>query len=236
LLICANNDSVLSFADEDISVRDLQAITERFFHVQVQPGAADWLRNVGQAKTREFVEGGAIARHALYLAQTVPLPDERFVVTSEETSMHRNIVMTGDLNGLIFEWLTRFASTPERIEGEFRSAHKQPGAVIGNGQILVNSQTVVDFWKTYMNDVVKPKTGRVTRAISSLSYGSRKLGPRGARVRYHRIDPSLVIEWSHRHQIGDTSLIMSNLERDVEISDDAAADDELQLKLKKYMH
>lgn len=240
LVICANNDSVLSFGEEDITVQDMDAIQDRFFHLPVQQEAADWLRGEGSVHTRLFVENGAIAKHVLHLSQTLGADEnDRFGPTNGETRMHRNMVMEGQVNSQIFEWLVRYADNPKRLEMDLKTGHKPPYALIGQGQILVNSSAIADYWKTYMGDERKPNVRSITKTVARLSHGVRKLGQRGQRVAYHQIDPRLVLEWSQRNQVGLTEQIIQNIERNLDdglLVDDSVADQKHQAQLKKYLH
>lgn len=214
LLVAANNDNVLSFGDERMSVNDLEAYIGRFLHVRAQREAATWLEenNVGNALTETWVAGDLLAKHCLYLAEHRKIvPGKRFLVEGDKMDdMHRKLVMQGEQASLIYEWLARFASNPEPLYRESTTKQEQPLALIGNDRFLINTQGVIDYWGTYMGDERRPRTGVVGNTLRKLSEGVRRLGPRGRRKRFHLISFDLVFGWAIDNQIGDECVMENN--------------------------
>jgi hypothetical protein len=222
LLIAANNDNVLAFGDENLSVNDLIALEKRFLHVHAQQEAADWLEanNPGGELTKTWVADGClIARHALWLVENrVVKYGKRFLVEGGAgDSMHRKIVMQGASAGLVYEWLVRFASNPKALYQFYRTKKETPRARIGDNIILVNTQGLLDSWETYMGpEIRRPSTTSAGQVLRKLSEGSRKLGPRHDRVLCHQIQPTLVTGWASDNQIGNDVAMRRNLNTKLE--------------------
>ena len=224
LLICANNSDVLLFGDAEMSMRDLEAVVGRILHVEAREEAAIFLKENNQdgALTRRWVEGGGIARHCLYLAANREITTgKRFLVEGDETSMHQRLMMQGDTNGLVYEWLARYATAPEQVEKVYRGKSQEPQARIGAGQIYVNTQCVLDCWRTYMHeDVKRPTATRIGRVLSRLAHRTVRIGPRGTRVRMHVIRADMVLTWCRQQQIGNEDRIEENLMMDLDVEMD----------------
>jgi hypothetical protein len=220
LLIAANNDNVLAFGDENLSVNDLEAYIGRFLHVRAHQEAATWLEahNAGNEMTKSWVDGDLLAKHALWLRENRTItPGKRFLVEGDSMdNMHRKLVMQGEDAGLIFEWLVRFASNPQALYGVYR-VKKQPAlALVGNNQVLINTEAVLTVWDVYMGDQKRPSTTKVGATLRKLSEGYRKIGSRGSQVRYHVIKTDLVTGWASDNQVGDEVAIRRNLNTELE--------------------
>jgi hypothetical protein len=208
LLIAANNDDVLVFGDEKMSVNDLAAYIGRFLHVHAHQAAADWLKehNSDNKLTDTWVEGDKLAKHCLWLRDNRKLkPGKRFLVEGTEMDeMHRKILMQGD--GLIYEWLARFCSNPTTAYSNFAIKKSDRLVRIGGEKLRINTQGLADCWSLYMNekDYKKPKTQEIGDALRKLSDGVCRLGPRnGKRPRFYKIRFDLVTGWACENQVGD---------------------------------
>ena len=214
-LITANNESVLALGDEDMSLQDLEAVAGRFLHVHAHTEAAEWLRiaNTGRALTAAWIRDDTIAKHALWLRDNrTVIPGKRFLVEGEQTDMHRRLLMQGDNNGLVFEWLARYTTNPIALETIYKGRREEPSAYIGDGEILINTQAVVDCWDSYMKGDFKcPSTGRVGRILTKLSDGYGRA--RQSRKRLHRVKPELVLGWAIENQVGDEDRMLANISR-----------------------
>ncbi len=220
LIICANNDRVLNTGDADYSQRDIEAISKRILYIPTQKPASDWLEehNENGALTTEWVDGHGIAKHCLWLRDNRKIVrGGRFMVEGGETGMHRQMIMGGDTNGLIYEWMVRFASDPDPVNKRYRSAQSMPLAQTGDGELLVNAEAVISCWDCYMKHAKLPKSDRIGPALGKLSYRTARLGPRGARQRFHAIKADMILEWCERHQIGNEDKIAANLKRKMKI-------------------
>lgn len=216
LLIAANNDNVLAFGEENVSADDLEAYVGRFLHIRAQREAADWLvrNNPGNVLTTKWVQEDLLAKHCLWLAfnRTI-VPGKRFLVEGTGVSeMHRKLVMQGDGAGLVYEWVARFASDPKKLRQSYVTKKQSPLGRVGGGQLLVNSQGVIDNWAMYMgDDLRRPSTTKIGSTLAKLSEGVCKVGGRGKQLRFHSLRADLVIGWSDQNQVGDSEQISANL-------------------------
>ena len=221
LLIGANNDNVLAMGDESMSLDDLEAIAGRFLHVPASPAAATWLeehKRSDPSLTDRWVENALLARHALWLRENRQVDrSTRFLVEGKVEKMHRKLIMQGSVTRLVFEWIVRFILAPSRLYQSYRTQATEPRARVGDGQLFVNTQAVVDCWKLYMREDGQrvPPLPRVGEALRLISEGEvRYPGPSGPR--YHKISVDLVREWSSENQLGEDDQFAHALARPLE--------------------
>jgi hypothetical protein len=221
LLICANNNRVLMAGGSELSTHDLEAVVGRILYVPVQQAGANYLINYNDGKqlTNEWVKGDGLAKHCLYLYQNRKFtPGKRFLVEGDETEMHRQMILQGDSNGLVYEWLARFATNPEQVTNRYKGENRAPLAHIGEGKLLINTQCVLDTWGAYMpKETPSLNTTRIGTALGQVSERIARLGPRGDRNRYHVIEPDMILEWCRKNQVGNEDKIEDNLQRTLEI-------------------
>lgn len=215
LIICANNSDVLIGGRTAYTQKDLKAIASRIFHVNARQEAADWLKkhNRNGQLTRKWVDEDGIARHCNYLCTTRKIVEgNRFLVEGDEGKIHHRMIMQGEVNGLVYEWLVRFASNPDPLRTRFASLPgKSVLAYIGDGQILVNADCVIACWDCYIKTETRPRSTRISQVLGNLSQGTRRLGPRNDRHYFHDIKPELVLEWCQQYQIGNEDRIHENV-------------------------
>lgn len=215
LLIAANNDNVLAFGDENMSANDLQAYIERFLHIPVGKAASEWLE---VNDTTGWVDDGIIARHVLWLAENREIvPGKRFLVEGVSMdSIHRKMITQGDVAGPSLEWLTRFLSNPQELYKTYKIKNELPKALVGNNEVLVNAQALLDHWNVYIQkDTPRPKTNRVGHVLAKISEGTTKRGPRGTRITYHQVRFDLVLGWAIDNQIGDEDIMKENYSNEI---------------------
>jgi hypothetical protein len=218
LMLAANNDEALLFGNENLSVNDLEAVVGRFLHVDAQREAADWIKanNSGGHMTRAWVEGDRLAMHCLALSETRQInPGKRFLVEGDETHMHRKLLMQGSVDGLVHEWLVRFASKPSVVATRYKGKQEPSKAIIADGAIMVNTQCVIDCWDGYMGDSRRPSTRKVGHALKKLATRTTRRGPRGDRSRYYVIAPEMVVELAEEMQIGSEDQILANVQASI---------------------
>lgn len=216
LMMAANNDEALMLGNDSLTLHDLEAVVGRFLYVQAQREAADWLKakNAGGHMTNAWVNDDLIARHCLALAETRQInPGKRFLVEGTETAMHRKLLMQGMADGVIHEWLVRFATKPGVIVQRYASRHEFPKAYLQGGHIFVNAEGVIDCWDAYLDDKVRcPPTRKINSALKKIAVRQVRRGPRGNRAYFHEIKPELVIELSQELQIGSGERINTNVQ------------------------
>ena len=188
-------------------------------YIRAPQAAADWIKehNRDGTLTNDWVEGGGIARHCLALREDRPLVGKgtRFIVEGNETPMHRKLVMRGSADELVFEWLARFASDPDKVLTRYKGANEPPRAQIGEDQVLVNTQGVVDCLDAYkLSDNKKLSAQRIGKALKKFSIGQTRPRELGL-IRFYSVKPDMVIEWAMDNQVGDEDKINANLKRDL---------------------
>lgn len=214
LLIGANNEAVLAMGSEDMTAEDMKAVANRFLHLKAQDAAADWLilNNPGQCLTRHWIAGDLLARHLLWLRDNrTVVAGKRFIVEGEHTDIHRRLLMQGERDGIIFEWIARFVDDPGLLTKVYTTRKEKPLALVGDGEILINSQSVADGWGLYMDkDSFKcPSTSIIGKVLKKLARG---LAP--GKRRYHDIKPGLILGWAADMQVGDTENMEKNIKRE----------------------
>jgi hypothetical protein len=216
LMICANNDEILN--DPKLSTQDEQAMVKRILYIKTHEAAERYLvEHGGRDFTTPWVEGDGLARHCLYLQKNRTVKRAgRFLVEGDSTEMHRKLVITGDANGQIYEWITRFATDPKPAQLRWGQVHQRPLAIIGGGQILICAEGLLDCWEVYMTEKIqKPSAHRAGRVIKKVSQGRTRLGPRGDRVWFHCVKPELILAWCEANQVGNQDRIEDNLHEDL---------------------
>ena len=222
LVVLANNPNVLdSLSSKHMTQADIDAITGRILHIKAMPEAAQWLRdNNGSDRklTDSWIADGLFAMHVLHLEKTIKLDySKRFLVEGEETEVHRNIMMQGERNDWLYEWIVRNSEKPKDLYERYKNSSNTGGFIIGSGEILVSASGVFDNWDIFgFPEKMKPSIGAIGRALKSISIGRRRLGKRGNRTWYHSLSPRLLIQWNSVNDVCDEEVILHNLRNDVD--------------------
>lgn len=218
VLIAANNENVLSqIAGEDLSEADLEAVAGRFLHIKADSQAAQAFLVENKARLKSWTEEDLITRHVMHLVETRKIvPGKRFLVEGETSSIHRALINRGDRNELILHWLASLVTDPKKIENVYRAKKEEALALVGNGEVLVNTKAYADNYKVYDTEVSRIAPGAASRVFANLS-GGRQVRPRidESRVRYHAINPERILEWVERTQLGDIEKMKENIEREL---------------------
>lgn len=196
IILAGNNEHLLAVdKDEELGPDDLEAIAGRFLHIDVGPEAREYLNSLGGAQgTKGWVDEDIIAGHVLWLAanRTVT-PGKRFLVEGHMTQMHEMLATAGKWTALTCEWIVR-----HMVERQPAVVSKH-GAVIGNGELLVNSHVIVDCWDSYIRSAGRPSVQLIGRSLTNVSKGTRRI----KNVRYHAIKVDALLRWADTNQIGD---------------------------------
>lgn len=199
-VLAANNEKLLAF-DEDLSVHDLEAVAGRFLHIDTSR-AAGYLAGIGgRQATDGWVDGDKIAAHALWLRDNRKVamsPDGRFLVQGSATRMHRLLATKGRTAALVVEWLAKFLDAPPAVRHLIVS---KKVAIVGNGELLVNTNALTEFWDLFVKSDSTPNTTRLGSALGNLAIEQRPR--RVGSVRFHAINLPLVYDWAEANQIGD---------------------------------
>ena len=222
MLIAANNDRVLGqLAGEDLSEADMEALSERFLHIRFMREAADWIREQNlrdRTVIDAWLKNDLLAKHTLWLAQNREVAEgKRFLTDGEATEIHRALITKGEKQGYVLEWLARFALNPDKVEKQYYGSKKQRRlALCGNGQMLVNTQAIVDCWTQYHRSELayfKISPRAIGQMVAHLSHGVRKLGARDERLKYHLVNFDNVRQIAEELQL-DVELMEQNVLRE----------------------
>lgn len=190
LLITANNPDVITETGISHTRNDIDAVIERIAHIDVQPGAIDWLRTINEILkeeqrkegrpvigNRELILSGEFANHVAWLGENRMLERDRlFCATDEMTSWHLRYLLHGSsADSDVLQWVARFATKPEDLYMVYPDdGHESVVGVRGsvgdpkNRGIVIRSQEVLDAWQVYMRDVKKPSIKMVNRALDKV--------------------------------------------------------------------
>jgi hypothetical protein len=198
VILTANNRFLLDA--RDMNTRDdLDAVAQRFLHIEAGREAADLLSSLPKAERERWRHVG-LAAHALWLAETreIEHPGQRFWVDGTMSDMFRLLMTGSHWNSLVSEFLVRYLDAPNALEDRCKGLVKR-----GDGELLINEQAVIDGWDLYMKVKVEPETRMVTSALKALSIeGSQRRQIRtaaGKRVRMRLIDIDNLIAWADEH-------------------------------------
>ena len=216
LMICANNKNVLKIGGSEFTVMDLKAVTGRILHIKARKEAVDYLANNGGWDfTSPWIKQDAIAKHALYLAETREFEHgRRFMVEGNETSLHRQMVLHGENDALTYEWLARFSTDPKKIEGAYKARKEESLAFFNRGFLYINTQCVIDCWKQYMGETVEPSHNNIGGLLRRLAHRQVRLVRGSKRNRFWIIKLDMILEWCRENQIGNEDQILINMEQD----------------------
>jgi len=225
-IIAANDDEVLlSGREERLSKDSARAMSERIVYVKIDNDRArDWLikRNKGpkgRALTNTWIQGGAFARHVLWLGENVDLPDNRFMIEGTSDDMLHKTMFQGDERNAVLEWLVHFCEAPMKIQA--RAQKGNYAAEIGNGIVVVNIELMRDKWLEFDKDrdrkITHNDLKRHIQAISSRS-GSVQIRTGESKSRYWEIPFNLILHYAETHDIGDTDRMREFAARDTDIT------------------
>jgi hypothetical protein len=211
-LIMAANNEFLMDSNEVATGDDLDAMAERFLYIKVLGDkAANYLKELGKEIVGPWWTRG-IAEHALWLMENhvIKNPGARFTVEGDLSQMHR-LLMTGSLwNSLTCEWLIRYLENPSQFDTNDTKLVR-----IEDGQLLANTQGVIDGWNEYFKttkyEPTVSKIGAALRALAGTSKQKQKRH-RSKRIWYYVIDINHLIAWAERYRISDKETILGRLQ------------------------
>lgn len=159
LMLLANNESLLA-RKEELTANDIDAIAQRFLHVQTPREAQEYLTSTD---TSDWLDMDVVAKHLMWLISTrVVKPGKRFLVEGAETKMHRKLAMQVPTVKLTVEWLVRF------LKGK-PAGQNLSGIVVGDGKILVSATTLSQGWELFITSRKVPPTHLINDALKVLS-------------------------------------------------------------------
>ncbi len=228
-IIAANNEDVLAIA-ENLSVNDIEAVSDRFYHVKVNstPMVVDGaviLDRAGQPVAEpayyllqvdagSFIFGDKIARHALWLRDNHQYVKQgRFIIKSPDKGFYRALTTKSGLRSALCQWLVGYVREPARVDSA-----RDYRVRIHAGRVLVCTSAILDNWTLYVPNVAVPETGRLAQAITGLAKDSRPhLSVPGGKPRnYREIDTEHMIAWAQQTEFASEEEIREALKVDTE--------------------
>jgi hypothetical protein len=196
-LILASNNEELLHTTENLTSHDIGAISERIFHLPVQKQAADVLETLKKHDaqlTVKWIEGDLIARHALYLRDTITIDRRnRFLVSGESDKLTRKLSTSSGARSAVCHWIVSWLLNPEKLS---QTQGRENIRVI-DGRVYVMSRALVEQWEMYTTNMDPPEAGVVARALAGISTGRTHLKDAKGRLTYFRIvDEQLLIAWA----------------------------------------
>lgn len=210
LMVAANNDDILSI-QEHLTIHDIDAISDRFYHIRVQPEAADFLE---LCDTNRMVAGDAIARHALWLRDHYPKTREgRFLIKPKDPEFYRGLATRSGIRSNVLQWLCSYLRRPSLVD-----SRQDYGVRVKNGFLYARADLVLECWATYVGNVPSPQIGQLAQAIAELSTKRdhlsrpRNLGP----AHYRKIDTGHLYAWAEQTEFMSREDIDQALKVDTE--------------------
>jgi hypothetical protein len=211
LLIAANNEEILAI-QENLSTNDIEAIGDRFYHVRVNPDAAQFL---ALCDTNHMVAGDAIAKHALWLRDNHPVQRQgRFLIRSPDREFYRSLTTRSGIRSAVCQWCVGYLKDPRRIDASGRYL-----ARVKRGRLLINVQALMgEAWNVYVTNDMQPPTGRLTTALAGLSTSrTSATHPRtGGIMHYRVIDTEHLLAWVKETEFATPEEIVSALATETE--------------------
>jgi uncharacterized protein DUF5906 len=200
MILSANNADMLVF-DEMLSAADLEAVAGRFLHVIPDIAAKTYLESID---TQGWVEDDVIAKHALWLRDNhTVVYGRRFAVEGSAQEVATMLATRGGIAGRVSEWLVRYI-----CDTKGSNVAAQAGlVVIGQGEYLVNTNAVVNFWDNYVKSSKVPSTPQVGSALRNLSRSQERYNGK----RYFSINIDAICSWSEANLVGDPDMIAQKI-------------------------
>lgn len=188
LVISANGLDIFS-TGEDLSSNDIDAVGDRLLMIDTKDSqkAQKVLKSIG-SRHRQFVTADLLAKHILHLRETIPLPPQRFVVSSAADLAKAMYGGNVDFTSL-YDWLlTYFVNRNFFSDGVVTDADDP-------GEIYINVGLLMRAWPNLDKRNVSPTLlGRITKVVCSR--GRRYCGQN--RLWYRQVRPDLFDSWLQR--------------------------------------
>lgn len=216
LIVAANNQDIMAI-QEHLSISDIEAISDRFYHVPVQPEAADFLRLVWATTpggTRRWTDmGDALARHILWLRDHYPrTADGRFLIQPKDPEFYRGLATRSGIRSNVLQWLCSYLKRPQLID-----SRQDYGVRVKGGALYARADLILECWSTYVGNVPSPQIGQLAQAIAELSTQRQHLAkPRGGSAHYRKIDPGHLFAWAEQTEFMTRDEIEQVLKTDTE--------------------
>lgn len=209
IVMCANNRELLNSTGHETN-RDIGAIVERIYYLSAGDLAAPYLASLPRSVVESWVEEDLIARHALYLRESVPIErTSRFLVSGEASELTRSLTVGTGIRSAVCHWLVSFLLEPDKLS----QINDRDLIRVHDGDLVVNSRILHEHWSSYATHVEPPTITTLSQAIAGISTGER-LHLRDHRQRevwYRRIDTENLITWAESTGYATAETIRSSL-------------------------
>lgn len=203
LILAANNRNLLQTA-EHLTENDINAIVERFFYLPVwvpegcdpkRPPSRVYLESLGETVVRTWVDEDLIAKHVLWLAHNIVVPQHsRFLVSGEASDLTRSLATSTGLRASVCHWLVGYLLEPRKFAMKSQIKHL---VRVSRGRLCVNARAVTECWQDYVvNDKDQPSPTKVSQALAGLSSSRTALWHNGTKIAYRVIDLENLREWA----------------------------------------
>jgi len=200
IILAANNENLLE-TTEHLTAHDISAIVERFFYLPCQEIAAAYLRDVGPAAIRPWLDEDRIAQHCVWLSENIEVPKtSRFLVSGEASDLTRSLASGTGLRAYVCQWLVKYLLSPR----PFQSCTQRHLVRVRGGRLYVNVQALAENWNLYVPGN-PPSPANLAKALAGLSQPAwqRDLTDPSKIVRFRLVDQSLLLEWATRTDYAD---------------------------------
>lgn len=194
-IVAANSEDVLA-TKENLTASDVDAISDRYFHIHVNPQAHEFLKLVDTWADGGWVEGDKIAEHALWLRDNYKWEAKgRFLIEVDDDGLHASLATRTGVSSAVCQWLVSYLQDPNRFHGH---ASSQLHVRKKNGKLLVNVRGILRCWDLYVGNEKCPSTGILSRAMKGLCSDGRLQYPdsRGIATAYRIIDLKFLSQWA----------------------------------------
>jgi hypothetical protein len=218
VIVTSNNANALKI-QEALNTDDIDAISSRISWISTGSEAAQYLKRLhGRQTTTEWVEDDLIARHVLWLKQTVEVETEghenRFLVPGNFNMEKLQMLRTYRSNSTLFEVVANYVIEAATAKNGHYTKYEE-GVLFTEGTVAIRWKGLAEYWN--LNETRFGKVPSPRDAASSLKIFSREtekskrttMGPR-------------------KFYIADYELLMDEIER--------AAPDELVKAIEDFLH
>lgn len=209
LIITANNSRVLLDTGATLGPQDIEAVTQRIRRLHANIESARHLEKIRNEKGYEYIQAWVdhdkIAEHALWLRENREVNEKtRFLVEGVDPAQAEQMTTgTGHVSATM-EFLSRYLSDS--------SAVKSPRIIVGNGELLVNTEALADkhIWERYVPSRKIPSARVLSDSLRAVSE-EEPATVQG--LEYFRVKSRILIEWSKTNQVGSSVMIEAKVRR-----------------------
>lgn len=203
-VIMASNNTNLIRTAADLTAEDAAALAERFVHIHVEPSDAATIRRLLPSDgtiQRDWIDGGWIAEHALWLASTREVPMGPRLRMSPDSERLRRMLVTQPGAGFlvcqaIYDWTLNAARAT--VKG---SPPKDAEIIWSEGTVLATATAVANRIPEDSKRHSRKQIGQTLRRFSSGAKTVRD--PNGVPRKFWAIDLENIRVWAEEEGWGD---------------------------------